>query len=307
MTIKEQFQRIKENWLIVLLLAVVLVLFMGLPATETLQQAFPSAGGYGRDGDYAYAESGIADKMGIGIMPSPMYYDNGFAPEEADRKITKTASLASEVERGEFKEAESKLKAIVKATDSFLLNENAQNYEFDNGRRSYYSGTYTIKVEEGKYDAVVSQLKEIGEVTSFSENSDDITEQFVNLESELTAEKERLARYKEMLAQATSVEDKIQLSDRIFNQERTIKYLEEQLKNTGERVEYSTVYVTLTEEQSEYVDAVLVTFSELITRFVASVNALLKLVVGLIPYALAALLAWLGWKKYKKADSVKKK
>ncbi|MDP3698859.1 MAG: DUF4349 domain-containing protein [Nanoarchaeota archaeon] len=302
MTIKEQFQRIKENWLIVLLLAVVLVLFMGLPVTETLQQGvFQSGGGaYGRD----YAES-VAGKMGIS-MPSPMYYDNGFAPEAADRKVTKTASLATEVERGAFKEAESKLKSMVTATDSLLLNENAQKFDDGDGRRSYYSGTYTIKVEEGKYAAVVSQLKEIGEVTSFSESADDITEQFVDLESELAAEKERLLRYQQMLKEATTVEDKIQLSDRIFNQERTIKYLEEQLKDTGNRVEYSTVYVTITEKQSEYVDAVLVKFSELIMRFVNSLNNLLKLVVGLIPYAVVAVAAWLGWKKFRKIDNKKK-
>ena len=302
MTIKEQFQRIKENWLIVLVLAVVLVLFMGLPAVETLQQGvFQTGGAYGRD----YAES-VVGKMGIG-MPSPMYYDGGFAPEVEDRKITKTASLSTEVERGTFKDAENKLKSIVKVTDSFLLNENAQKYDYGDGRRTYYSGTYTIKVEEGKYDAVVSQLKEIGEVTSFSENADDITEQFVDLESELVSEKERLARYKQMLSEATTVEDKIQLSDRIFNQERTIKYLEEQLQSTGERVSYSTVYVTITEEQSEYVDAVLVTLSELVTRFVQSLNNLLKLVVGLIPYTVLAVLAWLGWKRFRKTDANKKK
>ena len=306
MTIKEQFQKLKENWLIVLLLAVVLVLFMGLPAVETVQQGIfqTSGGAYGRD--YAYAESAAADKMGIG-MPSPIYYDNGFAPEEADRKITKTASLGSEVERGTFHEAESKLKGIVKTADALLLNENAQKYEYGDGRRSYYSGTYTIKVEEGKYDAIVSQLKEIGEVTSFSENADDITEHFVDLESELVAEKERLARYKQMLSEATTVEDKIQLSDRIFNQERTIKYLEEQLQDTGNRVEYSTVYVTITEKQSEYVNVVLVKFSDLIANFVYSLNNLLKLLVGLIPYAILVVLAWFGWKKYRKTDSVKKK
>lgn len=297
MTIKEQFQRIKENWLIVLLLAVVLVLFMGLPVTETLQQGvFRTGGAYGGD----YAESAVAGKMGIG-MPSPMYYDQGFAPEESDRKITKTASLNTEVTRGTFQEAESKLKSIVIASDALILNENA--YKYEQGRNSYFSGSYTVKVEEGKYDAVVSQLKQIGEVTSFSENSDDITEQFVSLESELTAEKERLARYQQMLKEATTIEDKIQLSDRIFNQERTIKYLEEQLKDTGNLVEYSTIYVTIAEKQSEYVDAVFVKFSELVARFVQSLNGLLKLLVGLIPYAAVAVLAWLGWKKYKKSDS----
>ncbi len=300
MTIKEQVQRIKDNWLIVLLLAVVLVLFMGLPAVETLQQGM-FQGGFA---ERAYGGIAADSKMGIG-MPSPIY-DNGFAPEVADRKITKTASMTTEVKRGTFQDAESKLKSLVKTADALLLNENAQKYDYGDGRRTYFSGSYTIKVEEEKYSAVVSQLKEIGEVTWFNENADDITEQFVSLETELQAEKERLARYKQMLAEATVISDKIELSDRIFNQERTIKYLEEQLKNTGNRVEYSTIYVTITEKQSEYVDAVLVKFSELVTKFISSLNALLKMIVGLIPYAIAAVLVWLGWKKFRKNDTKKK-
>ena len=300
MTIKEQVQRIKDNWLIVLLLAVVLVLFMGLPAVETLQQGM-FQGGFA---ERAYGGIAADSKMGIG-MPAPIYSDS-FAPEVADRKITKTASMTTEVERGNFQDAESKLKSLVKTADALLLNENAQKYDYGDGRRTYFSGSYTIKVEEEKYSAVVSQLKEIGEVTWFNENADDITEQFVSLETELQAEKERLARYKQMLAEATVISDKIELSDRIFNQERTIKYLEEQLKNTGNRVEYSTIYVTITEKQSEYVDAVLVKFSELVTKFISSLNALLKMIVGLIPYAIAAVLVWLGWKKFRKNDTKKK-
>ncbi|HLD39586.1 MAG TPA: DUF4349 domain-containing protein [Candidatus Nanoarchaeia archaeon] len=306
MTVKEQFTKIKENWLIVLLLAIVLVLFMGLPAVDTVQQGLYQAG----FGERAYGGIAADSKMGIG-MPSPImppYYNNGFAPEVQDRQITKTASVTLEVERGTFHEAENKLKAIVTTTDAILLNENAQKYDDGNGRNSYFSGSYTIKVESGKYDAVVSQLKQIGEVTWFTESKDDITQQFVDLQSQLTSEKERLARYQQMLKEATTVEDKIQLSDRIFEQERTIKYLEEQLKNTNTLVTYSTIYVNLNEKRSEYVDAVFVKFSELITKFVNSLNNLLKFIVGLIPYAIVALLAWLGWKKYQKnQNNIKKK
>ncbi len=304
MTVKEQFQKVKENWLIVLLLAIVLVLFMGMPAVDTVQQRLfqteSADAGYG-----GYNGGIVGSKIGIG-MPSPIY-NNGFAPEVKDRKITKTASLSMDVERGTFKDAESKLKSIVTATDSLLLNENAQKYD-DQGRNSYFSGSYTIKVAEGKYDALVNQLKQIGDVTMFNENKDDITQQFVDVQTELVAEQGRLARYQQMLKEATTVEDKIQLSDRIFEEERTIKYLQEQLKNTNNQVTYSTIYVTLNEKRSEYVDAVFVKFSELVTKFIASLNALLKLIVGLIPYAIVALLAWLGWKKYRKnQNNIKKK
>lgn len=301
MTIKEQFQRIKENWLIMLLLAVVLILFMGLPVTETLQQGvFQADGVYGND----YAESAVA-KMKVGI-PSPIY-DSGFAPETEDRKITKTASLNIGVKQGTFQDAESKLKSIVKTADAFLLNENVQKYSNYGDDRQYYSGNYNIKVEEGKYDALISQLKEIDEMTLFGENAEDITKQFVDLESELAAEKERLLRYQQMLKEATTVEDKIMLSDRIFDQERIITFLEKQLKTSGEQASYSTVYVVITEKQSEYANAVLVKFSELITTFVTNMNSLLKLLFGLIPYAVAAVLAWLGWKRIRRSRPQEKK
>ena len=111
------------------------------------------------------------------------------------------------VKRGSFKNAEKRVKSIITASNSFLLNENVNRY--GTGLSSYYRGSYQIKVEANKYDSVISQLKDIGEVTSFNENARDVTGRHTNLQIELEAEQERLLRYKEMYAQATDVSDKI--------------------------------------------------------------------------------------------------
>jgi len=292
MTLKNQWKKIKENWLIVLAL-LVLFLFTTFPAAETLQQGLGMKVSY--DSSYAMEESALARSM---IAPSQGYYGGDFAPEVEDRMITKSASISNEVKRGTFQEAETQLKSIVTSTDSILLNENAQKY--DKGKKSYYTGYYTLKVESGKYGAVLSQLKNIGEVTSFSESQDDITGQYSNLQINLQVEKERLNRYKEMFAEAKDISDKIELNDRIFNQERTVKYLEDALKNTGLQVEYSTVSVTLTEKRSDYVDIALVKISDLARKFVNSVNSLLSLLFLAIPYAAAGLLVWFGYRWIKK-------
>ncbi len=285
MSLKNQLNVVKENWLIAvfLLVLVLLPLFSGFSGTTVLTQGLSKA--------YPAAEMGVAESAAY-------FRDSGFAPEVAERKITKTATLSNEVKKGNFKEAETQLKSIVSSTNSFLLTENVA--EYDSGRRAYLQGYYQIKVETSKYEAVLSQLKKLGEVKQFSENLQDITEQHADLEIELAGEKERLLRYKEMYAEATAVNDKIELSDRLFNQERTIKYLEDALKNIDQRVDYSTVYVTLTEKQSSYANVVLVKLSELIGNLVNSFNSLLSLAFWALPWLVVAVLAWLGYKKVKK-------
>ena len=295
MTLKDQWKTIKENWLIALLVIVLLVFSVfggGLGSSVGGIAAYKSAAGYG----LTMAESAAAPSYGRGI--APIYYDEGFAPEVQDRKITKTASLSTEVERGTFNSAQSRLKAVITSSDSYLLNENVNKY--DQGRKSYYSGSYQIKIDSSKYDSVVSQIKEIGEIQSFSESADDITGRYTDLSSELQAEKARLQRYREMYNEAESVEDKINLNDRIFNQERTVKYLEDAIKSIDQQVSYSTLYVTISEKRSEYADTTLVKLSQLIRNLVGSFNSLLSLVFSLIPYAIAAILVWVVYRAIKK-------
>ena len=79
-------------------------------------------------------------------------------PEVTERKITKAASIETEVQTGKFKETESKVKADVSSLDAFVLNEDVQLHKSEDA--AYYTGSYTIKVEHGKYDSLVARLKE---------------------------------------------------------------------------------------------------------------------------------------------------
>ena len=143
MNIKKQFKTIKDNWLIAALLFVLILipLFSGT-SLNAVTKSFTEQ-------SYGMAESAVARDSYLGGV----YYDNGFAPEIEERKITKNAYLTSEVERGEFKEAETQLKSLIEASDSFLLNENVNRYGA--GLESYYQGSYQIKVETSKYNLAI--------------------------------------------------------------------------------------------------------------------------------------------------------
>ncbi|MBI2658886.1 DUF4349 domain-containing protein [Candidatus Woesearchaeota archaeon] len=288
MAIKEQLVKIKENWLMLALVLLVIIFLKGgsipMLSTGIASEKFMAA-----DASYSRA--------GYGFLP-PVPINEDFAPDVQDRKITKSSSMSVETPTGGFSDAESKLKSVVRSSGSYLLNENVNKYE--SGWKSYYTGSYQIKVDTKKYNDVVAQLKGIGEVKSFNENAEDVTGSYKNLEIEINAEKQRLLRYTKMYEEATLVADKLQLSDRIFEQERTIKYLEDSLKNIDQRIEYSTIYITLNEKQPGYANIKFVKFSELVRSLVASLNSLLKLIFVAMPYAAAALIAWIAVRLFRK-------
>jgi len=280
MGFKDQLYKIKDNWLIVAAI-VIFLLFTNLGGVTN--RAFLSM-----DQSMGMSES-------IRYSPSYDRDDGDFAPEVEERKIIKTTHMTNEVD--EFHPAEQNFKNMITSSGSFILNENVNKYGSD--RKEYFRGSYQIKVDTKKYDSFIAQLKTLGEVQSFSENERDITGQYTNSEINLAVEKARLVRYQELYDKA-GVSDQLEVIDRIYNQERMIKYLEDSIDNLDERIEYSTVYFTLNEKQSDYANVVFVKFSTLIKNFVNSVNALFGFVFTIIPWAIAAFALWLIYRFFKK-------
>lgn len=285
---KEQLKKIKENWLIIAVVAV-LLLFMNLGGGLS-----PSL----KTADYADSVGYAGTEMARSGMYGTYYPSGDFAPEIEERKITRSASLSAEVERGEFRTAEDNLKSLLSSADAYLLNENVNRYE--TGNKEYLQGSYQIKVESKRYSYLLAELKKIGEVQSFNENAQDITAQHENVQIELETEKARLERYQELYEQTTDIKDKISLNDLIFNQERRVKYLEDRLKNVDLRVDYSTIYFSMSEKRSEYADVAVIKISELIQNFVDSFNSLLRLFFVVIPWMVLMVIAGIAWRMIKK-------
>jgi len=287
MGVKEQLGSIKNNWLIIVVV-IVLLLFMNFGGVSNSFQSLESGAYKGING------YGITSADSMGYMPS----NDDFAPEVEARKIIKTASMSAEIERGNFQSAEQALTTIVSSTDSFVLSENVNKY--GTGKTAYFYGHYQITVETDKYDVLISNLKELGEVTSFSENSRDVTGQYTNAEVNLELEQERLERYQEMYDDAVTVTDKITLNDKIFQQERTVKYLKEAIDKIDQKIEYSTVYFTMTEERSNYANVAFVGFSNLVKSLVSSINGLLSFIFVILPWVIAIAIVMAVWKLVKK-------
>ena len=183
MAIKDQLNKLKDNWLLIAIVLVVMVFMSGG------NNVISNARYYAMD---SYA-GGVAEMAYDTMEKSAAYYpsyDEGFAPEVEERIVTKTSSMSTEIERGKYKSNEAVLRSIVSAADGFILNENVNQH--DEGWKAYYSGYYTIKVPTEDYALVLSQLKEIGEVKSFNENAQDVTGRYTDLNTQLETEKARI-------------------------------------------------------------------------------------------------------------------
>jgi len=298
MTIKEQFKKIKDNWFLILLsLVLIFVLFGGLSGISSLESTIsPSysgaSGGYSRSTEYAYAPStasydyapSAAPSMNRATHSASLIDGTSTTPEATAQMVAKTASMSTEVERGQFSAGEANLKSIVTASDAIMLSQNVNTY--GSGSTEYQEGDYQIKVDSKKYDTVVAQLKAIGKTVTFTESAEDVTKTYNDLGVQLDSEKNRLQRYDDLYAQANTTDEKLNLIDKIFDQENTVKYLNESLQDVGNRVVYSTIGVTITEKQSGYAELTFVKLSDLVQTFVGSLGALLFLIVAVIPWAL---------------------
>lgn len=295
MNLKEQFENLKNNWLIFVLAIVVIgamVLLLNI-----------SVGSNYRIANYAAYDSAYGGYSPAYAKESYLNYQNqNFSPEIQNRKIVKTSNIGIETKIGKFKQVDLQLRDIVKGTESIILTENIYSSKVDS--KDIFTGSYTIKVKNDKLDLVTDQLKTLGKVTGYNQGADDVTGDYTNVKIELQVEKERLERYQEMYADAEDIKDKIELNDRIFNQERTIKYLEDSVKDVDQRIDYSTIYLTIN-ERSDYLGIAFVKLSDLARSFMGSLNSLVRLIVLILPWAIIAGFIYYAISKLTKKPEVK--
>ncbi|MFA5270123.1 MAG: DUF4349 domain-containing protein [Patescibacteria group bacterium] len=299
MDIKKQWKLLTDNWLIALIVLVLIFIAgsfnFNIPSTLNTFSGLGGGSSRGIAVDEKYTSSAIAPGIGE---------DASFSPDAQTRILTQSAYLSSEVKKGKFQDADKQVRDIIKTTDSFLLDENVIQHESQ--FRQYYTGNYVIRVEASKYDSVVNQLRGIGKVQEFTKGIDDITNGYTKLEIEIVAEKDRLARYEALYKEAKTVEDKLSLSDRIYNQERTIKYYEDALTGMNEDVEYSSVTVQINEKHSDYAGVKFISFGTLINNLVTGINNLLTIIFFLLPYGILAWLIYYGFRWWKRGQGRRK-
>lgn len=174
--------------------------------------------------------------------------------ENAEQKLIKSANLRYEVYN-----LDSSLSLISETLASYKgLVQNERQY--DQGNRRYTS--LTLRVPAKNFHPFIDALMSSDGIRKLEDKSisaQDVTEQFVDLESRLATKRQALARYRDILQKASTVkdimtvEDKIRrLQEEIEAKEASLKYLNHQVDMSEIRINiYEVVPVTYIPEKSE--------------------------------------------------------
>ena len=164
------------------------------------------------------------------------------------RKLIKTVNISAETE--DFETLVPNLQKQVEALGGYI--ESISVYDV----RSYYveeqhvkqrCANLTARVPKEKLDGFLTQVGEQTNVTNRSESVEDVTLQYVDLESHkkaLLTERDRLLT---LLGQAESVEDIIAIEGRLSEVRYQLESMESQLRTYDNQIDYSTVYLNLDE------------------------------------------------------------
>ena len=110
------------------------------------------------------------------------------------------------------------------------------------------SASLTIRIPADDLDAVVAELRELGDVSAVSMNASDVTQQREDLDARIGALTTSVERLRELLSTATTVADLITVESELTTRQAELDSLTQQRDLLVDQVDFSTLTVELMTE-----------------------------------------------------------
>lgn len=167
--------------------------------------------------------------------------DNKEIVEKVPSKIIKTANIKYQVKK--YEDSRKKILSLVQQTGAYVQSENqtSSDKSIDN--------TIVIRIKSDGFDNLVEKLLEESIYTdSKSIVADDVTEQFVDIQSRVKSKKEVELQYLILLKKANTINEILQVQQYIRTIREEIDSYEGRLKYMSDRAAYSTINLTFYEK-----------------------------------------------------------
>lgn len=176
-----------------------------------------------------------------------------------NRKIIYTARVSLVVEN--FDGVEQKIKQLVEKYGGYIANADIGRMQ---GERR--KGTWTLRVPVANFEAVLDSAGEIGVPVSRSQNSQDISEEYVDLQARIANKKKLEARLIQLLERPDDkIQHVIEVEKELARVREGIERMEGRLRYLSDRVELTTITLAVREEK-EYTPPQAPTFSNRISK-----------------------------------------
>lgn len=194
---------------------------------------------YGGISGYSYQRNG-GDSYGATTAAAPQEPVPGDSVS-TNRKLIRTVSLTLETE--EYDVLLNGISERIAACGGYVENLDADTRYSSDSRYA----RMTIRVPAARLDEFVSSVSGISNVVQKSENTQDVTLSYVDLESHASALRTEQERLIELLAKAENLTEILEIEDRLTDVRYELEYMESQLRTYDNLVDYATVTLTISE------------------------------------------------------------
>jgi hypothetical protein len=170
--------------------------------------------------------------------------DKAEAPEQIkfatnspnERKIIKTGSVDLQV--GNVMETKKAIEQLCKEAGAYIASESQQSYD------QSIQYTQEIRIPADKFDLFINSVVAFADrVQSRNINTEDVTEEFIDVEARLDTKKQLESRYLDLLKQAKSVADILSIENQIATVRADIESMQGRMNYLKNQTAFSTLSV----------------------------------------------------------------
>jgi len=212
------------------------------------------ASGYGGGGadSYAYAPAMEMEMPAAAPMASDMAYSDQSASNVApladvERKIIKNANLSIVVQ--DPIQSMDDIAQLAEQMGGYVVSSNVYQSTYGANSISVPEGNISIRIPAEKLTDTLEQIKGSAiEVKSENVSGQDVTDQYVDLQSRLTAKQAAEKKLLQFLDQADNTEDTLAVYNQLQQVQSDIEVLKGQIKYIDQSAAFSSLSVTLIAE-----------------------------------------------------------
>lgn len=175
--------------------------------------------------------------------------DTGSTTLPQNHKWIVTVNLTAETD--DLDALRSALDEKIAALDGYVENQSINNGSAYGSSRRYRSANLTIRIPAGQVDGFLQDVGGIANIVRQSKSIEDVTLSYVATESRLKALETEEARLLELLAQADTMTDLLEIEARLSEVRYELENYASQKRLYDNQIDYATIYVSI-EEVQEY-------------------------------------------------------
>ena len=208
-------------------------------------------GAYATDDCVAFEEESMpmasakAAPMMRNSMAAGGQLEDAVEQDVTQRKLIKNGSMTLVVDN--LEQTRNDVVGLIEKHGGYVSNEQYSNWE--------HSSSYnlTVRIPCDKFDVFVAEVEAgKGKIESKSMYINDVTAEYIDLETRLDTKRSYLKRYKELLKSAKSVQEIVSIEDKIRSLEEEIDSTVGQLKYLSNQVDYSTLHLNIRHDDANY-------------------------------------------------------